>query len=330
MIVNHYGDLSLWCRIMILHVETSFGGATFVNKSEGVLVCPKVTDILLADLNRICEEAENRLKPKHVPLPTYKLSQIPLVVPQKRRKSSIENAFNVDDRKQLRETIARMFYSGGLSFRLARNPYCLCHLALNFQGIPRSFEKAATIFMESVSKHMLSNNNILDTLCANNIDGNENVYNECNWITKVVDDVSFIKTFIMTHSMALAILNEFSTLKLFSIGEIYVFYVNDSDGKKLHGRRRRRGLGYIMEEEGVRLYEKVVDSCTLLFDSNIDKIDNLDEVFQWFQLVNSVFIDIKNDILTDLKENQFSCHAHLKHLFEACNIINPVEVSESE
>lgn len=68
---------------------------------------------------------------------------------------------------------------------------------------------------------------------ANNIDGNENVYNECNWITKVVHDVSFIKTFIMTHSMALAILNEFSTLKLLSIGEIYVFYVNDSDAKKL-------------------------------------------------------------------------------------------------
>lgn len=67
-----------------------------------------------------------------------------------------------------------------------------------------------------------------------------------------------------------------------------------------------------------------VDSCTLLFDSNIDKIDNLDEVSQWFQPVNSVFIDIKNDILTDLKENQFSYHAHLKHLFEACNIINPI------
>lgn len=35
----------------------------------------------------------------------------------------------------------------------------------------------------------------------------------------MVDNVSFIKTFIMTHSMALAIFNEFSTLKLLSIGE---------------------------------------------------------------------------------------------------------------
>ena len=90
---------------------------------EEVLVCPKVTDILLADLNRTSEEAENRLKLKHVPLPTSKPSQIPPVVPQKRKKSSIENAFNVDDRNQLREIIARMFYSGGLSFHLARNPY---------------------------------------------------------------------------------------------------------------------------------------------------------------------------------------------------------------
>jgi hypothetical protein len=54
---------------------------------------------------------------------------------------------------------------------------------------------------------------------AKNIDGNENVYSECNWITEVVDDVSFIKTFIMTHFMSLAIFNEFSTLKLLSIGK---------------------------------------------------------------------------------------------------------------
>lgn len=32
----------------------------------------------------------------------------------------------------------------------------LCHLARNFHGMPISFEKAATTFMESVSKQMLS------------------------------------------------------------------------------------------------------------------------------------------------------------------------------
>jgi hypothetical protein len=35
---------------------------------------------------------------------------------------------------------------------------------------------------------------VLKNICAvKNIDENENVYNECNWITEVVDDVSFIK-----------------------------------------------------------------------------------------------------------------------------------------
>jgi hypothetical protein len=60
----------------------------------------------------------------------------------------------------------------------------------------------------------------LKNICAvKNIDENENVYNECNWITEVVGDVSFIKKFIITHFMALAIFNEFSSLKLLSIGE---------------------------------------------------------------------------------------------------------------
>jgi hypothetical protein len=67
----------------------------------------------LADLNRICIEVENRLKTKHVPLSTVNPSQISPVVPQKRRKGSIENAFNVEDSNHLRESIARMFYSGG-------------------------------------------------------------------------------------------------------------------------------------------------------------------------------------------------------------------------
>jgi hypothetical protein len=45
-------------------------------------VCSKVSDILLEDLIRICKEAENRLKPKYVPL---SCAQIPSV-PQKIKK----------------------------------------------------------------------------------------------------------------------------------------------------------------------------------------------------------------------------------------------------
>ena len=54
---------------------------------------------------------------------------------------------------------------------------------------------------------------------AKNVDGNENVFNECGWIAEVIGDASFIKVFIMTHSMRLAIFNEFSSLKLLSIAE---------------------------------------------------------------------------------------------------------------
>ncbi|XP_058759672.1 uncharacterized protein LOC131632983 [Vicia villosa] len=331
------GGNKLWrCNFCQKEVRSSYSRVRFhllKIAGEGVHVCPKVTDILLTDLNRICGEAENRLKPKHVPLPSSKPSQIPPVVPQKRRKSIIENAFNVDDRNQLRETIARMFYSGGLSFHLARNPYYVSSYSFaanhNLSGfLPPSYNALRTtllkqeranierllqpikslwalkgvtlvsdgwtdvqrrplinfigiceggpIFLKAVDgsneykdKHYMASifidvikevgpqnvvqiitdnapvckaagmlieaefNHIFWTPCvvhtlnlalknicaAKNIVGNENVYNECNWITEVVDDVSFIKTFIMTHSMALAIFNEFSTLKFLSIGE---------------------------------------------------------------------------------------------------------------
>ena len=64
----------------------------------------------------------NRLKPKHVSLPTAKPSQMSSVVPQKIRNGSIENTFNAEDMNHLRESIVTMFYYGGLSFHLARNP----------------------------------------------------------------------------------------------------------------------------------------------------------------------------------------------------------------
>ena len=43
---------------------------------------------------------------------------------------------------------------------------------------------------------------------------NEVAYDECQRITKIADEVSFICVFIMNHSMKLAIFNEFSPLKL--------------------------------------------------------------------------------------------------------------------
>jgi len=44
-------------------------------------------------------------------------------------------------------------------------------------------------------------------------------FDECIWIKYVMDDVVFVKIFIMNHSMRLAIFNEFVPLKLLSVAD---------------------------------------------------------------------------------------------------------------
>ncbi|WJX31308.1 hypothetical protein P8452_19746 [Trifolium repens] len=293
------GGNKLWqCNFCHNQVKSSYSRVRLhllKISGKGVAVCTKVSDIMLEDLIRICKEAENRSKPKYVPLPSARIPS----VPQKRKKSSIENAFNVDDRNHLRESIARMFYSGGLSFHLARNPYYVSSYSFaanhNLSGfLPPSYNALRTtllkqerahidrllqpikslwtlkgvtlvsdgwtdvqrrplinfigiceggpIFLKAIDgsreykdKHYMANilkdvikevgpHNVVQIITDNapvsrDIDGNEEVYDECKWISEVVKEVSFIKTYITTHSMALAIFNEFSTLKLLSIGE---------------------------------------------------------------------------------------------------------------
>ncbi|XP_027363123.1 uncharacterized protein LOC113870830 [Abrus precatorius] len=274
----------------------------------GVALCPKVTPEYLADLKRICEEAENKIKPKTIPLP----SAAPATLSQKRKKKgsgTLERAFNVDERNQLRAEIARMFYSAGLSFHLARNPYYVSSYSFaanhNLSGfLPPSYNALRTsllqqershierllqpikslwlikgvtlvsdgwtdvqrrplinfmavseggpIFLKAVDgskvykdKHYMASiikdvinevgpknvvqiitdnalvckaagmlieaefhhvfwtpcvvhtlNLALKNICAaRNIDGNENVFNECHWITLLVDDASFYQDF---------------------------------------------------------------------------------------------------------------------------------------
>ena len=55
----------------------------------------------------------------------------------------------------------------------------------------------------------------LKNICATkNTEKNEVTYEECSWITRIADDVSFIRVFIMNHSLRLAMFNEFCPLKL--------------------------------------------------------------------------------------------------------------------
>ncbi|KAK8596116.1 hypothetical protein V6N12_064615 [Hibiscus sabdariffa] len=58
----------------------------------------------------------------------------------------------------------------------------------------------------------------LKNICsAKNIEGNEETYNLCHWITEVHGDAVQIKNFIMNHNMRLVIFQRFSPLKLLSV-----------------------------------------------------------------------------------------------------------------
>ncbi|XP_045821656.1 uncharacterized protein LOC123914506 isoform X1 [Trifolium pratense] len=97
--------------------------------------------------------------PKHVSLSTDKMSRIPSVVPQKRRKSSIENAFNVEDMNHLIENIAMVFYAGVLSFHLARNPYYVSSYSFaanhNLSGfLPLSYNALRTTLLKQERAHI--------------------------------------------------------------------------------------------------------------------------------------------------------------------------------
>ncbi|KAG4930462.1 hypothetical protein JHK82_047533 [Glycine max] len=275
------GDNRLWsCNFREKVVKNSYSRVKahlLRIYGSGIATCPKVTNAYLVDLRRVCEEAENRLKSKNVPLPIDKRTPTPPTLPPKRRKSSnIESAFNIEDRNHLRAEIARMFYSAGLSFHLARNPHFVSSYSFaancNLSGfLPPSYNalrtsllqqershierllqpikslwslkgvtlvadvitdnapvcKAAGLLIEAEFPHIFWTPCVVHTLnlgvknicAAKNVDGNENVFNEYGWIAKVIGDASFIKVFIMTHSMGLAIFNEFSSLKLLSIAE---------------------------------------------------------------------------------------------------------------
>ncbi|CAO2045269.1 unnamed protein product [Urochloa humidicola] len=84
-----------------------------------VRFCPEASDQVLAQLNDEIAKAEvisARKLPRDIPLPGEGISR-------KRKISAIESSFNLETRSQLDALIARMFYTAGLPFNLARNPY---------------------------------------------------------------------------------------------------------------------------------------------------------------------------------------------------------------
>nr|XP_043613038.1 uncharacterized protein LOC122585009 [Erigeron canadensis] len=90
---------------------------------QGIVTCSKTTADDRQKLKRLddaYEEKKEELKAKEVALPCE------AGVGFKKRKgvvSPFEKAFGVETRDQLDQEIARMFYTGGLPFNLARNPH---------------------------------------------------------------------------------------------------------------------------------------------------------------------------------------------------------------
>jgi len=55
----------------------------------------------------------------------------------------------------------------------------------------------------------------LKNICAvKNTERNSVAYEQCSWISQIVDDATFIKNFIVGYSMRISMFNRFNSLKL--------------------------------------------------------------------------------------------------------------------
>jgi len=58
----------------------------------------------------------------------------------------------------------------------------------------------------------------LKNICAaKNTERNSVAYEQCSWISQIADDATFIKFFIVGHSMRISMFNRFNSLKLLSV-----------------------------------------------------------------------------------------------------------------
>lgn len=313
---------------------------------KGVSICEKVSDEDIERMKKYEREAEcfkESLKAKKPPFSTQPISSHtseatsmpPSFENFKKRKpdNPILGCFNMQARKHLDSLIARMFYTGGLPFNLARNPYFVesytyaanntipgfkppgyhklrttllddekqninrllepikgswkskgvsivsdgwsdpqrrplinvmvacetCPMfvkSVDCSGQVKDKDFIATILSEVIDEIDSSNvvqiitdnasnckaageliegryphiywtpcvvhtlNLALKSICAaRNSSNNEEVYQECHWITEVHGDALFVKNYIMNHQMRLAMFNKFSALKLLSVAD---------------------------------------------------------------------------------------------------------------
>nr|GEW35197.1 hypothetical protein [Tanacetum cinerariifolium] len=177
----------------------------------------------------------------------------------KKRKGSstpIERAFGVESRNQLDQEIAKMFYTEGLPFNLARNPHYLRAFQLaaanKIDGyVPPGYiklrttllekekdnvhrqmeplrstwkEKAVNCFGEVKDRFFIADlmKEVINEIGHQNvvkiiIDNAANAYEQCSLIKDVHEDALAIKNFIMNHNMRGSIFSKFTPLRLLSV-----------------------------------------------------------------------------------------------------------------
>ncbi|XP_022869854.1 uncharacterized protein LOC111389199 [Olea europaea var. sylvestris] len=118
----------------------------------------------ICEMQKMEDEAKLRMQTKagkRVPLPSNNMGSKDCYVleERKRKNSAIENAFNVTTRDQLDFEIARMFYSSGLPFTLARNPYYISSYTLASNSrisgyLPPSYNKLRTTLLQKEKKNV--------------------------------------------------------------------------------------------------------------------------------------------------------------------------------
>ncbi|XLS75709.1 hypothetical protein HN51_032574, partial [Arachis hypogaea] len=127
---------------------------------KGIRFCAKVTSTKLEELKKLDSEStllHESKKAKSIPLPP--LSNASEIDSRKRRATGpLEKAFNVNARETLDLHIARMFFSSGLPFHLAKNPYfvkAFSYAANNYIDgyIPPGYNKLRTTLLEKEKQH---------------------------------------------------------------------------------------------------------------------------------------------------------------------------------
>jgi hypothetical protein len=121
-----------WCNYCNVTFKDSYfriRSHLLKEKGNGIICCSKVTNEYLTEmkeLDMIATDKSRQAKLVQVPFSNGTTSLNPPIDMSKKRRGSdrtLEKAFNNEARDHLSSEIVRLFYSVGLPFNVARNPY---------------------------------------------------------------------------------------------------------------------------------------------------------------------------------------------------------------